>query len=215
MKTTRLVTVSALLLCVVLASGCVTTKKFEQTVSDVTSRVDGVQTKVEAQSARIDKLETRDNELATNIEGVKGEVGQVRESSAQAMTRAEAAEKAARGKVIWQVTLSQNDVRFMSDGAELTDPGRAALDPLVDKLKSLDKMVFVEIQGHTDNRGGTEYNQVLGQKRAEIVRNYLHEKGIPLNLVSAISYGESKPIADNRTREGRAENRRVEVLVLE
>ncbi len=215
MKTTRLVTVSALLLCVMLAAGCVTTKKFEQTVSDVTSRVDGVQTKVEEQGGRIDKLEQKDSELAGNIENVKGEVGQVKQSSEQAMTRAQAAEKAARGKIIWQVTLSQNDVRFMSDGAELTDPGRAALDQLVEKLKSMDKLVFVEIQGHTDNRGGTEYNQVLGQKRAEVVRNYLHEKGIPLNLVSAISYGESKPIADNRTRDGRAANRRVEVLVLE
>lgn len=215
MRRTHMVSVVTLLVSVLLAAGCVSSKKFESTVSDVTGRIDSVQTKVETQSGRIDQLEQKDGELAGNIDNVRGEVGQVRQSTEQAMTRAEAAEKAARGKIVWQVTLSQNDVRFMSDGYEMTDSGRAALDNLVEKLKAMDKMVFIEIQGHTDNRGGEEYNRALGQKRAEVVRDYLHQKGIPLNLISAISYGEGKPIADNRTRDGRAENRRVEILVLE
>lgn len=198
-----------------LAAGCVTTKKFETAVGDMTTRIDGVQTKVETQSSRIDKLESRDQELDGNIQKVGGQVDEVRGHASQAMDRAQAAEKAARGKVIWQVTLSNNDVRFASDKYDLTDGGRAALDQLIDKLKSFDKMVFVEIQGHTDDRGSEQANEVLGMRRAEAVRNYLHEKGIPLNLIQAISYGETKPVAANTTRDGRAANRRVEVLVLE
>ena len=211
----RLVLTVAMVLAVTLAGGCVTTKKFETAMSDVTTRVDGVQTKVEQQSTRIDKLEASHNQLAGDLQQTKGEVGQVRDATTQAMTRAQAAEKAARGKVLWQVTLNNNDVKFGSDKFELGDGGRAALDQLVEKLKAMDKMVFVEVQGHTDNRGSEQYNEVLGQKRAEMVRNYLHDRGIPLNLISAISYGDKKPIADNKTKEGRAENRRVEVLVLE
>jgi outer membrane protein OmpA-like peptidoglycan-associated protein len=195
--------------------GCVTTKKFETGMAEMTTRVDGVQTKVEQQSARIDKLDQRDNELASGIQKVDGEVGQVRGQTEQAMTKASAAEKAARGKVLWQVTLTNNDVRFASAKFEITDSGKAVLDQLVDKLKAMDRMVFVEVQGHTDDRGSDQYNQVLGMKRAEAVRDYMHDKGFPLNLMSTISYGESKPIADNKTKDGRATNRRVEVLVLE
>jgi len=199
----------------VLAMGCVTTKKFEQTTGEMTTRIDGVQTKVEQESERIDKLEVKDGELAGEIQKVGGEVGVVRQATDQAMNKATAAEKAARGKVVWQVTLTNRDVRFNTDKFELTDSGRAVMDQLVDKLKSMDRMVFVEIQGHTDSRGSEQYNEALGMKRAEAVRNYMHDKGIPLNLISAISYGESKPIADNATEDGRASNRRVEVLVLE
>ncbi len=204
-----------MILAVTLAAGCVTTKKFERGMSDVTTRVDGVQTKVEQQSGRIDKLEQGQTQIATYLQKTNGEVGQVREASTNAMTQAQAAAKAARGKIVWQVTLNNNDVRFGPDKFELADSGRAALDQLVDKLKSMDKMVFIEVQGHTDNRGNEQYNDFLGQKRADIVRNYLHDKGIPLNLISSVSYGEKRPVADNKTKEGRAENRRVEVLVLE
>lgn len=206
-----LVTMAAL----ALAAGCVTTKKFETAMGDVSTRVDGVQTKVETQSGRIDKLEERDQQLAGDIQKVGTEVGTVRESANTAMTRAEEAHKAARGKVIWQVTLNNNDVRFKPDGFELTDDGRGALDQLVEKVKGLDRMVFIEVQGHTDSRGSEKYNEELGLRRASAVRDYLHDKGIPLNLISTISYGDKKPIANNKTRDGRAENRRVEILVLE
>lgn len=199
----------------VLAAGCVTTKKFETSMAAMTTRVDNVQTKVEEHSSRLEKLDQKDTELAGNIQAVSSDVGQVRGQTVEAMDKATAAEKAARGKVLWQVTLTNNDVRFATDKFEITDSGRVVLDQLVDKLKSMDRMVFVEIQGHTDSRGSEQYNEVLGARRAEAARDYIHDKGIPLNLMSVISYGESKPIADNSTAEGRASNRRVEILVLE
>ena len=76
--------------------------------------------------------------------------------------------------------------------------------------------MYIEIEGHTDNVGSEKYNHDLGLKRAEAVRNYLRkEGGIPLHAINVISYGESKPEADNSTRDGRAANRRVVINVLE
>ena len=83
-------------------------------------------------------------------------------------------------------------------------------------MKSLDKAVYLEIEGHTDNIGSEEYNKVLGEKRAEAVREYLSQKaGIPLHAMNIISYGEDKPVAENSTSSGRAQNRRVVIKVLE
>ncbi len=215
MAKSRLTMFVLLALVGVLAAGCVTTKKFETSMAGMTTRVDNVQTKVEQQGSRIDKLEQSDTQLNAGLQQANGEIGNVKGQTAQAMTTAQAAEKAARGKVIWQVTLTNNDVRFATDKFEITESGRVVLDQLADKLKSMDRMVFVEIQGHTDSRGGEQYNYALGLKRAEAAESYLHDKGIPLNLMSVISYGETKPIADNNTEAGRASNRRVEILVLE
>jgi peptidoglycan-associated lipoprotein len=83
-------------------------------------------------------------------------------------------------------------------------------------VKGLDRTVYLEIEGHTDNIGSEEYNQKLAAMRAEAVRNYLAEKdGIPLHAMNIISFGESKPLAANTTSEGRAKNRRVVIRVLE
>jgi len=80
----------------------------------------------------------------------------------------------------------------------------------------MDKTVYLEIEGHTDNVGSEEYNKVLGERRAEAVRVYLNEKGgIPLHAMNVISYGEDEPVSDNGSRTGRAQNRRVVIRVLE
>ena len=75
--------------------------------------------------------------------------------------------------------------------------------------------MYVEIEGHTDNTGTEQYNLTLGEQRAMAVRNYLFEGGIPLHAINVISRGEQAPVADNKTADGRAQNRRVVVKVLE
>lgn len=72
--------------------------------------------------------------------------------------------------------------------------------------------VNIEVAGHTDSRGSDEYNMNLSQQRAETVRNYLVNKGIAADRLSAKGYGESQPVADNATDEGRFKNRRVELI---
>ncbi len=80
----------------------------------------------------------------------------------------------------------------------------------------MDKAVYLEIEGHTDNIGSDQYNMELGEKRAKAVLTYLNEKdGLPLHAMSVISYGKTKPVADNKTANGRAQNRRVVIKVLE
>jgi outer membrane protein OmpA-like peptidoglycan-associated protein len=95
-------------------------------------------------------------------------------------------------------------------------PARARkLDDLAARLKADPAGNYIEIEGHTDSTGSTELNQRLGLARAENVKRYLYEAyQIPLHKINVISFGESKPIAPNDTKDGRAQNRRVVIKVL-
>jgi outer membrane protein OmpA-like peptidoglycan-associated protein len=215
MKRGTLVLLSVILVAAFVATGCVSNQKFETAISDVESRVDDVQSGVEANSQEIDALESKTEEMGQSIEETKADAVSAKATGEQALEKAHAAAEAAQGKVIWKVTLTNRDVTFDIGKAEIKPSGASTLDQLVERLKGYDKMVFLEIQGHTDSTGSERFNEHLGVERAEAVRDYLHQQGIPLNLMSVISYGETRPVADNSTPEGRAANRRVEILVLE
>lgn len=215
MKKGTLVLLTVVVVAMLLATGCVSNKDFETAVADLGNRVDDVQSGVEANSKEIEGLEARTAEISGEVESAKATASDAKATGEQALAKASEAEKAAKGKVIWKVTLTNRDVTFDVGKAEIQASGASALDQLVDRLKGYGKMVFLEIQGHTDATGSEKLNQHLGMERANAVRDYLHQKGIPLNLMSVISYGESRPVADNSTAEGRAANRRVEILVLE
>ncbi len=102
---------------------------------------------------------------------------------------------------------------FGFDSAELTPEARAILDEQAAVLeKEVD--VKVEIAGHSDSIGPEEYNQGLSERRAKGVEEYLISKGISADRLKPVGYGESNPVATNGTKEGRAENRRVELNVL-
>jgi outer membrane protein OmpA-like peptidoglycan-associated protein len=100
--------------------------------------------------------------------------------------------------------------------ALISDDARAILDEAIAQLKQENRGVFFEIEGHTDSTGPEEYNHKLGEDRAMAVRNYLHDQHqIALSRMEVISYGEKKPVVDNKTRAHRAQNRRVVIQVLE
>jgi outer membrane protein OmpA-like peptidoglycan-associated protein len=89
------------------------------------------------------------------------------------------------------------------------------LDQLVQQLKANPNGAFIEIEGHTDNVGNADINYKLGLERAEAVKRYLYETHqVPLHKINVISYGEDKPVGDNKTKDGRAQNRRVVIKVL-
>ena len=111
---------------------------------------------------------------------------------------------------ITEVTLTA-DTYFDFDKYNLKPEGRAALDELVAQMGDLNAVANVNVVGHTDSIGAPEYNQGLSERRAATVESYLIEKGVPADRINAIGKGESDPIASNSTREGRAQNRRVEV----
>ena len=165
---------------------------------------------------------------AARIEQVDQKAGQAGEaaktaqkSAATARTAAEAAaakvtavESASR-RLIFEVVITDTQGNFQPGNADLTDDARAKLDTLAAKLKESPAGNFIEIEGHTDSSGSLELNEGLGLARAESAKRYLYETyQIPLHKINVISYGESKPVAPNNTRDGRAQNRRVVVKVL-
>jgi OOP family OmpA-OmpF porin len=106
-----------------------------------------------------------------------------------------------------------SDELFDFDRANLKPSAISALEDLVTKLKSATVLNSVSITGHTDSIGSAAYNEKLSLRRAESVRNYLVDHGIAADKLKIYGKGKTMPIADNRTAEGRAKNRRVEVEV--
>ncbi len=204
-------------LSLVFSTGCVTKKLFRQNVEETDARVAAAETGIEANERRIKDLKS---ETDAKVAEVDQKASRAVEVGSSAMSKAEqaalAAEEAAKGKLLWSVTLSDDTVKFSFNQATIPPGAAAVLDELIEKIKSYDKAVYIEIAGHTDNTGSEDYNLGLGEKRARAVRDYMAMKGgIPLHAMSVISYGEGQPVADNATPEGRARNRRVVISVLE
>ena len=115
-------------------------------------------------------------------------------------------------KVLDKMTLRIN---FDFDKAVIREADEAELKKAVEFVRKYPN-ANVKIEGHTDSMGTEEYNQKLSEQRAEAVQNYLVQKGACQRAdISTAGYGELKPVADNKTAEGRAENRRVDILILE
>jgi OOP family OmpA-OmpF porin len=105
------------------------------------------------------------------------------------------------------------DAFFDFDKSALKPAGRASLDELIGKIKGINLEVIIAV-GHTDSVGSNSYNQKLSVKRSESVKAYLVSKGIEKNRVYTEGKGETQPVADNKTSDGRAKNRRVEIEVV-
>ncbi|HRR14549.1 MAG TPA: OmpA family protein [Thermoanaerobaculia bacterium] len=193
---------------VLLVAGCATKSYVQQEIKTVNERVDTVETQVEATQT---KLTDHDAQLAANAQALEN----ASQTAREALDRAIAAGKLAEGKLLYETVLSDDKIKFGFNKAELSDEARAALDEFAAKLAGENKDVYIEVQGHTDSVGAEKYNYELGEARAEAVRRYLSLKGIPLHRMSVISYGEMSPVGDNNSRDGRAQNRRVVLVVLQ
>ena len=148
------------------------------------------------------------------VEVVDSRVDRVEGTAGEALARANAAHVLAEGKFLYEVVLSDDSVKFPVDENALSPEAEARLSELVQRLRAENRNVYLEIQGHTDSTGSAEYNQRLGEARAEAVRRFLSDGGVALNRMATISYGEDAPVAPNDTEEGRAQNRRVAIIVL-
>jgi outer membrane protein OmpA-like peptidoglycan-associated protein len=200
-----------------ISTGCVSKKVFRANVDETAARMDSAETGIEANERRIGDLKTETDSKIASLEGRADEAVQIGQAAdAKAAKAQDAADRAARGRLLWSVTLSDESVKFSFNQADLPDAAKSALNELCDKIKSYGKAVYVEIEGHTDSTGTEDYNYTLGLRRANTVRDYMHSTGgIPLHAINTISLGESVPVADNGNSDGRAQNRRVVVRVLE
>jgi OOP family OmpA-OmpF porin len=121
------------------------------------------------------------------------------------------APKAAPKAVSQAVSLS-GDASFATNSAELSTSGKAALDLFASRAQQLN-VSGLAVVGHADSRGDATYNQGLSEKRANAVKSYLEGKGILGSLIRSSGEGETSPVATNDTKEGRAQNRRVDISV--
>ena len=194
-------------------SGCATKKYVGREVGEINQKVDTLSGEMEKTQERVKSNEVRiddvDKQAQAGISDAKG-------SAQTALKRATEAERAAKGKLIYTVTLSNDKVTFPVNRAAVSPDARSLVDEAIAQLKAENRGVYFEIEGHTDSSGSEAYNEKLGLDRATAVRNYMHDQqGIALNRIEVISYGETKPVVDNKTREHRAQNRRVVINVLE
>lgn len=198
-----------ILIGVISGPGCATKKFVNTELVALDKKVEGVETAIEENQKRIREHDERlasigsiIKEHESQLKGVDGKIEEVK--------------KYARGTLVFKEILRNNEATFGFDSFELAPEAKGTLDKFVQTLIELDKGVYLEIQGHTDSTGPESWNLLLGKKRAEAVMEYLYKQHhIPLHRMQVISLGSSVSLADNSTREGRAKNRRVEILVYE
>ena len=168
---------------------------------------DFVREQVAAEDTKVQATQSQVNEHQTHL-------SQLDQTTKEALDRATAAGKLAEGKFLYSMVLSDDSVKFPVDSSKLSPEAQQRLATFADKLKEDNHNVYLEIQGHTDARGPDTLNTQLGEKRAEAVRLFMNQHGVPLNRMATISYGKQDPVADNKTRSGRAQNRRVVLIVM-
>ncbi len=200
---TRVLSVTALS---AVLGACATTKSVDQKIAQ--SQAD-TNKRIESVASQVEQVQQHQKEQDAQI-------SQLSQEAKDALKRAQEAGVLAKGKVVFQQTFTEDRVRFKTDSYDVNKDGKAALDEFANKVKGLQDQYFIEIQGHTDDTGSARYNDDLGQRRADSVRRYLSRQDqLPLNRMSTISYGDTLPVASNKTKKGRAENRRVVLVVLE
>jgi peptidoglycan-associated lipoprotein len=205
------------------------TKKFVRTsVGEVNGKVDSLGRSVEETQERTRRNEGKISEVDQKAEAAAQSATQANQAAAKAQTAANAASEVgnkvdakvaaidtASRRLVYEVVLSEDQGNFKFGQTKLPDEAKMKIDEMVQQLKQDPKNVFIEIEGHTDNVGDKVINEKIGLARAEAVQRYLYEQyQIPLHKMSVISYGQEKPAAPNKTRAGRAQNRRVVIKVL-
>lgn len=173
--------------------GCASEDYVDKHVAVVDAKAQATQSEVDQQQAHLTQLD---------------------QTTQDALNRAEAAGKLAQGKFLYSMVLSDDSVKFPVDSSKLSPEAKQRLSDFVEKLKNDNRNVYLEIQGHTDSAGPDALNQRLGEERAEAVRLFMNQQGVALNRMNTISYGDKDPVASNKTRAGRAQNRRVVLIVM-
>lgn len=214
---------------VVAASTACATKTFVKTnVKGVNDKVDSMGRSIEETQERTRKNEGVIGDVDRKAQAAQSSADQARQAAGDADAEAKAARTRANEvgskaddfdksvkRLVYTVVLNEDEGQFKSGAAALPDEAKVRLDELVTKLKADPNGAYFEVEGHTDALGSKTMNEKIGLDRAEAVKRYLFEQHqIPLHRINVISYGMDKPVASNKTREGRAQNRRVVIRVL-
>jgi peptidoglycan-associated lipoprotein len=200
---------------------CATKGFVNQQVSGVNGKVESLTKTVEETQERTKANEGKINVVDQKVGAAQGAADAARKAAADADTKAGVADAKAVAvdqasrKLVYSVTLSADQGDFAVGKWQLPDAAKARIDELVGRVKADGQNVYFEIEGHTDATGPKEFNDKLGLERAEAAMKYLHDQHqIPLHKISVISYGAEKPVAPNKTKAERAQNRRIVINVL-
>ena len=193
--------------------GCATTKTVDEKIAAATAKTDQ---KIESVETQVEDLQTKQKATDAKVDAQGQEISKVSQSAQEALKRAQEAGILAKGKVVFEQTFSEDRIKFKSGSSELNDVAKGALDEFAAKVKDLKRPIWMEIQGHTDSTGAAEFNDALGEKRAEAVKRYLARKHqLPIQRMATISYGDTLPADAGKGAKARAANRRVVLVVLE
>jgi outer membrane protein OmpA-like peptidoglycan-associated protein len=217
-----MVVAAPVLALVLVGSGaCATKKMVRQRVGEVNDKVETLSQSVEENQQRTKANEQRIGEVDQKAQAADQRAQQAGTRADEAAAAADKVNaradkiEAASKRIVYEVVLSEDEGGFKFGQSKLPDDTVSKIDELVSQLKANPNGAYIEIEGHTDNVGTKDVNYKVGLERAEAVKRYLYEQHqIPLHKINVISYGEEKPIAPNKTRAGRAQNRRVVIKVL-
>jgi len=207
------------------STACATKKYVRTSVGEVNEKVDSQGRAIEETQERTRKNEGRISEVDSKAQAAAQSAQAANDAAAAAKTAATAVGTEANTKfdaidraskrLVYEVVLSEDQGNFKFGKTVLPDEAKQKIDEMVAQMKQDPKNIYLEIEGHTDNVGGKEINEKIGMERAEAVKRYLYEQyQIPLHKMNVISYGAEKPVASNKTKDGRAQNRRVVIRVL-
>jgi outer membrane protein OmpA-like peptidoglycan-associated protein len=192
----------------------------EGRVTTTEGRVDTAENRISAAEQNAQRLSGQLEELAAVANTANGGAKAAQETADQALSAAKnaSAQVAAtndRISAIDNYEATKNvTVNFKVNSALLSDDAKAALDEIAEQAKT-EKGYIIQVTGYASSDGATAKNRTLSEHRAEAVIRYLAEHDIPLHrMINPFGFGEMKPVADNDTREGRQQNRRVEVAIL-
>ena len=202
-------------------SACATKKMVKQRVGEVNDKVDTLgrsveenQQRTKANEGRIGEVDQKAQAAAQRAQAANQRADEAYGAADKVNARAEAIEARSK-RLVYEVVMSEDKGGFKFGQAKIPADMQTQIDELVSQLKANPNGGYIEIEGHTDNVGAPLTNRKIGLDRAEAVKRYLYEsQNIPLHKMNVISFGEEKPIAPNKTKDGRAQNRRVVIKVL-
>jgi peptidoglycan-associated lipoprotein len=202
------------------AAACASKKFVRSSVGATNSKVNALvealedtQVRTGRNERRIAEVDAKTGAAARSAEAAHGVASAASSAAKAAGTRLDAIDSSSK-RLLYDVALTTDESDFAFGRADLPDAAKVRIDGMVHALIDDPKNVFIEIEGHTDDRGPNVVNTKVGLARAQAVQKYLYDvHQVPLHKMNVISFGEDKPIAPNKTETGRAQNRRVVIRI--
>jgi peptidoglycan-associated lipoprotein len=182
-------------------------------VKSLVERLEDTQMRTGRNERRIAEVDAKTGSAARTADAAHTVATGASHSAKAAGVRVDAIEKASK-KLVYDVALTSDEANFSFGQAELPEGAKMRIDGMIHSLIDDPQNVFIEIEGHTDDRGANAVNMKVGLARALAVQKYLYDvHQVPLHKMNIISFGEEKPVSSNKSETGRAQNRRVVIRI--